>query len=152
MASDATFDNQLQALATATANFANGKDAAIKNTIITALGGYTQQGGGASAAKIEPTLSVGSFSVNTIRRNETDICTTYFSSITYDGDGVLYANIHSPFIPQVGAMVNGNVLKVFVSRTVDDLPDSISGTLYATEGLTYAAKSLDFVIYNDEED
>ena len=39
MATDATFDNQLQALATATANFANGKDADIKNTIITALGG-----------------------------------------------------------------------------------------------------------------
>ena len=45
MATDATFDNQLQALATATANYANGKDAAIKNTIITALGGSTQAGG-----------------------------------------------------------------------------------------------------------
>ena len=45
MATDATFDNQLQALANATANFANGKDAAIKNTIITALGGSTQSGG-----------------------------------------------------------------------------------------------------------
>ena len=47
MATDATFDNQLQALATATANYANGKDAAIKNTIITALGGSTQAGGSA---------------------------------------------------------------------------------------------------------
>ena len=45
MATDATFDNQLQALATATANFANGKDAAVKNTIIIALGGSTQSGG-----------------------------------------------------------------------------------------------------------
>ena len=48
MATDATFDNQLQALATATANYANGKDAAIKNTIITALGGSTQAGGGST--------------------------------------------------------------------------------------------------------
>ena len=47
MATDATFDNQLQALATATANFAADKDATIKNTIITALGGSTQSGGSA---------------------------------------------------------------------------------------------------------
>ena len=53
MATEATFDNQLQALATATANFANDKDAAIKNTIITSLGGSTQQGGGSTG-----TLSV----------------------------------------------------------------------------------------------
>lgn len=52
MATDATFDNQLQALATATANFANDKDAAIKNTIITALGGSTQSGGGSTTPTI----------------------------------------------------------------------------------------------------
>ena len=43
---------QLQALATATANYANGKDAAIKNTIITALGGSTQSGGGSTTPTV----------------------------------------------------------------------------------------------------
>lgn len=56
MAIDATFDNQLQALATATANFANGKDAAIKNAIITALGGSTQSGGSTSGTIVIDTL------------------------------------------------------------------------------------------------
>lgn len=58
MATDATFDNQLQALATATANFANGKDAQIKNTIITALGGSTQQGGGAATLTLGNVVEV----------------------------------------------------------------------------------------------
>ena len=57
MASDATFDNQLQALATATANFANDKDTQIKNTIITALGGSTQQGGGSGGGLPSPNLT-----------------------------------------------------------------------------------------------
>ena len=70
MATDATFDNQLQALATATANFANGKDAAIKNTIITALGGSTQSGGstGELTFTVTPGYSIppASYNVETI--------------------------------------------------------------------------------------
>ena len=57
MATDATFDNQLQALATATSNFANGKDVQIKNTIITALGGSTQSGGGGTTGTIVVDMS-----------------------------------------------------------------------------------------------
>ena len=62
MATEATFDNQLQALATATANFANGKDTQIKNTIITALGGSTQATP-APAGKTEGVITIEGWDV-----------------------------------------------------------------------------------------
>ena len=45
MATEATLTQHLQALATAVANYAQGKDQQIKNTIIIALGGSTQPSG-----------------------------------------------------------------------------------------------------------
>ena len=64
MATELVYQQQLQALATATANFANDKDAAIKATIINAL-----------ENKPEPTLTVS------------------HGAYTYNGDGDIFGYV-----------------------------------------------------------
>ena len=105
MATDATFDNQLQALATATANFAADKDATIKNTIITALGGSTQQGGGSGKTEgvITSNWDGGKY------------------TITYNGDGTLYkVQNAAPTTIQSGATVSGGSNMYFFATATDN--------------------------------
>lgn len=130
MASDATFDNQLQALATATSNFANGKDDQIKNTIITALGGSTQSGGG-SSAKTEPTLTI---THNPEFDGESDIG----FEISYNGDGHLFAKVNNTYAAtRLDTSAETPVLYV---SDYEDTTFTVS--LHATEGSNYAAKTV----------
>lgn len=70
--------------------------------------------------KTEPTLTLGAWSGTS----------TSVATITYDGDGQLFCNCTRL------ARIDGNLL------TVDS--STFTGTIYATEGTTYASKTLEF--------
>ena len=130
MATDATFDNQLQALATATANFANGKDAQIKNTIITALGGSGGSG------KTEGVITLTGTAVTTrIENGETyyfiDFAKTSQATINYNGDGTLRL-VHGRLDSGYEASINGTTLTF-----TDNL--SYTGVVYAHETDNFTA-------------
>lgn len=79
--------------------------------------------------KIEPTLTIGSWSAITYQDKS-----GVQADITYNGDGNLFANT-----TKLVTFYGSNPIKLFVGTT-----DSFTGTLYATEGDTYAAKSVNF--------
>ena len=104
MATDATFDNQLQALATATANFANGKDTAIKNTIITALGG---SGG---SAKQEGVITIDR--EDGPNRSDNLYPATDKLIVNYNGDGVLKLVPENAALTLVGNKISSSDLRL----------------------------------------
>lgn len=75
--------------------------------------------------KTEPTLTVGEFNYDGYN---------YTATITYNGDGDLFANSAGNF-----CRVENNTLTVKTSSG-----STFSGTLYASEGTNYAAKSINF--------
>lgn len=84
-------------------------------------------GGG---AKITPTLSIGAFSYDGYR---------YVADITYNGDGTLFGDTND-----AAAYVQIHNNEGQQQVRVHSNSASFSGTIYATEGATYAAKSITF--------
>ena len=110
---------QLQATAQVAKSYILEQDTNNVNTIINALQSSSGSGQPA-AAKLEPTLSLGSWT-----KNGSD----YSATITYNGDGILTS---SP-----GDISNNTV-------TVTDTDGTFAGVISASEGSNYAAAKLAF--------
>jgi len=82
-----------------------------------------------AGTKIEPTLTVGSWSAITYQEKN-----GVQADITYNGDGNLFINT-----TKLATFFGSDPIKLFVGTT-----DSFTGTLYASEGTNYAAKAVEF--------
>lgn len=116
MSNNVILESHLDALASTLANILN----AILTKLDTIERKIDSTSGGSSSSKATPTLSLSSW---------TCIGTTYTATISYNGDGSLSTSLGT---------ISGSTLTVY------DQDGIFNGTIYASEGNSFAPASLDF--------
>lgn len=112
--------------------FAQSLIALTQNTFTSAVRIAENDVDSGGGAKIVPTLTLGAFSYDGYR---------YVADVTYNGDGILLVDTNeATAFAQVHHSTTSDIDQVRVQAN----PATFSGTLYATEGATYAAKSIEF--------
>ena len=121
----------------------------VKTNRVDKLTVDTEESGGGTS-KTEPTLSVGTFSK--AETGHEQYLFSFSAPITYNGDGTLCVSQpylgeavdpRSPIdtVMQILTGLSGNkILKVYMAED----HDVFDGILYATEGASYAAKSITY--------